>query len=720
MNLRQGFARFSGGLMAAVQPPPRGRIPEDFPDIAEWLFGHQWPKDPNDPIYPSVIGKVATAYACISLIANHVATAKPTFYRGTGKSRKPVEREKGNIVDVWESANGTLTGFEMERDRQMWLDDSGSAYIYCERDSDAYPPHALWNMPSHLVIPVPGPGRRVIEYLWGDTQQKVRANRVLAWRYLNPGAETAQPELVGLSPLAPIQRTLSARASMVEWLELVFQRGGGTSLVLNIKDNHGTGINDAEGLHRKWQMKYGGKKGFLQPIFLKNVELLSKGFGPHDIKWEEISRQLDLDILRVFHMPPVLMGIKEGGGLSDAGSATDWQIYALCTLAPRIRLRDAVLTEHYCPMWGEEFSCETDMNQVPAMLDMMLKQAVQVATLVEKGIWTPNEGREATKKEPHAGEGADDLKKAAPPPVPGDPGDGEPPQKPQPRAVQASDPRAEERRSAGARRLPYEQEFEKLMRGAFRRDLDHVEARLREIVPAETYAAAGNGAGVRLLGALEDADLLDPTDPELEAEVQQLYEKIMKGRTASAAGEVAGGIALDIEARGLAALIEQEAASLVTGIRETTRKKLAAAIHEGIIEQRSYQEILSEVRAIMAGRINDAAIIARTETNWAYNYAAMETWVASGVETVSWLTIGDDAVRDSHRECEAAGEIPIGSTFPNGLRYPGERTGDPSESIGCRCVLQPGALKLARLISPRSREASKNGHGHRLEHLFAR
>jgi hypothetical protein len=63
--------------------------------------------------------------------------------------------------------------------------------------------------------------------------------------------------------------------------------------------------------------------------------------------------------------------------------------------------------------------------------------------------------------------------------------------------------------------------------------------------------------------------------------------------------------------------------------------------------------------------------------------------VAAGVDMKAWLTVGDDAVRDAHSECEAAGPIPIHSLFPNGLNYPGDPSGPAAETINCRCVLEP-------------------------------
>lgn len=58
---------------------------------------------------------------------------------------------------------------------------------------------------------------------------------------------------------------------------------------------------------------------------------------------------------------------------------------------------------------------------------------------------------------------------------------------------------------------------------------------------------------------------------------------------------------------------------------------------------------------------------------------------------VQWLTMDDDAVRDTHEEIDGQRRL-YGDTFTVGtaeLRYPGEPVGPPSGWLGCRCVLRP-------------------------------
>ena len=51
---------------------------------------------------------------------------------------------------------------------------------------------------------------------------------------------------------------------------------------------------------------------------------------------------------------------------------------------------------------------------------------------------------------------------------------------------------------------------------------------------------------------------------------------------------------------------------------------------------------------------------------------------------LEWVTAGDARVRDSHVGMDGE-RISPGETFSNGLRYPGDPSGDLAEVINCRC-----------------------------------
>ena len=85
----------------------------------------------------------------------------------------------------------------------------------------------------------------------------------------------------------------------------------------------------------------------------------------------------------------------------------------------------------------------------------------------------------------------------------------------------------------------------------------------------------------------------------------------------------------------------------------------------------------------------EAQRIARTEIHNSHNTAVMDTYQELGVEYTMWISAGDDGrTRDSHLEVD--GEIiPVGGTYSNGLKYPGDTSGPIEEWINCRCSNAP-------------------------------
>ena len=80
--------------------------------------------------------------------------------------------------------------------------------------------------------------------------------------------------------------------------------------------------------------------------------------------------------------------------------------------------------------------------------------------------------------------------------------------------------------------------------------------------------------------------------------------------------------------------------------------------------------------------------IARTEIHNSHNVAVMDTYKELDVEYTMWIAAEDERTRDSHLEIN--GEIiPIGSEYSNGLKYPGDTSGDIEEWINCRCSNAP-------------------------------
>ncbi len=84
----------------------------------------------------------------------------------------------------------------------------------------------------------------------------------------------------------------------------------------------------------------------------------------------------------------------------------------------------------------------------------------------------------------------------------------------------------------------------------------------------------------------------------------------------------------------------------------------------------------------------EATRIARTEIHNAHNMGTMDIYQEMGVEYTQWIAAHDSRTRTSHLDVDRE-IIPMGGTYSNGLRYPGDTSGPLKEWINCRCSNAP-------------------------------
>lgn len=138
--------------------------------------------------------------------------------------------------------------------------------------------------------------------------------------------------------------------------------------------------------------------------------------------------------------------------------------------------------------------------------------------------------------------------------------------------------------------------------------------------------------------------------------------------------------------------LKRYGAEEVKHILDTTREQLKEVLTEAFEEGVSVTEVASRIKdkfgEMEEGR---AETIARTETLSAVSAGQeqkSQDWQKEFPEKrlmKMWVSAQDDRVRDSHQELD--GEVvELSADFSNGLQYPREVGGDPSEVINCRCA----------------------------------
>ena len=121
------------------------------------------------------------------------------------------------------------------------------------------------------------------------------------------------------------------------------------------------------------------------------------------------------------------------------------------------------------------------------------------------------------------------------------------------------------------------------------------------------------------------------------------------------------------------------------------KQQVNSAIESGILNGKSIDKIAEDLQDRMENANEQSAIkTARTAMTSAQNagnldsfYKAQEMGIAIEKQ---WVCTHDDRTRESHLELDGE-HVPIDEEFSNGLQYPGDPNGDPSEVYNCRCTM---------------------------------
>jgi len=140
---------------------------------------------------------------------------------------------------------------------------------------------------------------------------------------------------------------------------------------------------------------------------------------------------------------------------------------------------------------------------------------------------------------------------------------------------------------------------------------------------------------------------------------------------------------------------KRNAAKKVTGVANTTRKRIANAVARGIGKEESSAQIARRIRdEVEPMSYSRARTIARTESHQSAMTGQQEAAEVTAEELgltmkKEWMATIDDRTRESHSAADGQ-MVPLDDSFTVGgadLRYPGDPGGPAEEVINCRCVV---------------------------------
>jgi len=201
----------------------------------------------------------------------------------------------------------------------------------------------------------------------------------------------------GVPRLKPAYRTMYLLDNMRKFQDNFFKNGAVPGLVLKSPNTLSERIK--ERMLQAWQTRYNPTNGGKRPLILDGgleVDALTK------VNFKELDFQSSITanekiILEAMGVPPILL---DGG--NNANIRPNHRLYYLETVLPIVRKIGYAFERYF------GFELNENVTDIPALQPELRDQASYYQTLVNSGIMSPNEARDALNLE--AMDGYDDLR----------------------------------------------------------------------------------------------------------------------------------------------------------------------------------------------------------------------------------------------------------------------------------------------------------------------
>lgn len=201
----------------------------------------------------------------------------------------------------------------------------------------------------------------------------------------------------GVSRLKPALRTMVLMKNMRDFQDNFFKNGAVPGLVLKSPNTLSEKIK--ERMIQSWTARYRPDAGGRRPLILDGgIEVDSiSNVNFKELDFQSAISENEKIILKALGIPPIML---DSG--NNANLRPNMRMYYLETILPIVRKINFALERHF------GFEISEDATNIPALQPELRDQAQYYSALVNTGIITPNEAREAINFEPI--EGFDDLR----------------------------------------------------------------------------------------------------------------------------------------------------------------------------------------------------------------------------------------------------------------------------------------------------------------------
>lgn len=676
--------------------------------------------------YLSKYADQAWIFACIRVIQTKGAGVPIKIYRKNGD--QVVELPEHPVKILLDSVNQYMNGYDLFESTHGYIELVGNAYWLLDAYVDDKPTEIYPINPKCIKIMASkdaGITGYAYEIMPGKVEQIFSPDEIVHFKNWNP-----QDPFYGMAPLCAARDSADTILFSDQYNKAFFKNGAEPGGILTTDQGIDEGAKKA--INSAWsKLHQGVRKAHKLAILDNGLKWQSMGTTHKDMDYSELKRMSREDVLTVFNMQPVMVGLHGDSNYSNAREQR--RSFWIDCMIPRLRKIESVINERLVKKFDPSLIAKFDLNGIEDLAEDTDKRSRADASNVAAGIVLVNEIRKEknlppvpwgdtwwapmglSPVDPVTGEPEEPADPTSQPVPPSDSEDSasdpandsedpnndpqmadkavksEPTEPPQPIQIDVQKVR---RDAIWVRYKGMTEKIEKRWAGHMRQLFTEQE---REVIANVQNGDWKKSVQQNKLDKMRhikntlDIFLFDRT------KARTIFRRVAHSLMTYTVGEAANseidqynlGIDFNLTDPNVTSWINSKSFKFAEEINRTTEDALRHELTQAIANGETISQVEDRIASVFdIARGSRTAMIARTEVISASNEGAFESYKQSGVvEKVEWISSRDNLVRDSH---QIDGEqVSLGIDFSNGLKFPGDPAGEASNLINCRCTIGP-------------------------------
>lgn len=581
------------------------------------------------------------------------------------------------VVQLFMNPNPQMSRFEFWESIASYINLRGEAFVFINQSLGGLagrgtPPASLHVLDPKMIKHSIKDGD-IVGWIFNDTMP-IEPEEMIHFKLFNPNMTSIR----GISPISAIKYELESDFQASKFNQKFFENNAEPAGVVEVDKEKEVDIKDLRKIKEMWNSNHKGTDNSNKTAFLMGgMQYKAIGLSQKDMMFIESRRFSREAILATFGVNEFSAGFYSQGTITRATALASMRVLWTTTLIPMLKRIEEKLAAKFFPIYTPDKTGVFDFSQIEELQEEF-NSSTEVANRLFNIGYSRNEINDRLRLGMPRDDSDGDIRYLPINLVPiGE--DETPPDKDKEIKINENKQKfTEEKKNAFAMRYNRVQaQMENILYNKMKRLLFDQRKKVLNIV---------NGKKA----TIEELELLAAVRSFFEEDEQRWAvstEPILRN-----AAEEATEMALDNIGLGGKQFVINETLlnnrmRMLRGANTTITKEVMNVINKGIKEGEAISTISNSIREIYNATPKKAKVIARTETSSLMSAQTLDTYKNEGIQMKSWVTAGDDKVRDTHRTNGEQGSIGIDQVFRGtGEQYPGEK------DINCRCAIVPEVI----------------------------